>query len=117
MARRLCRAGAAGADLVGILLDEVEGRARRPGPRSRSERTGYRSGLLFAQQPLQARFVAVTQGSSGQQIFVDRDRGSRGPAAAVHLRAALTDAVRDRGNSTLGLAVARSRRAGLLPCR
>ena len=58
LARRLRRAGAARAYLMGILLDEVEGRVRRARPHGRGECAGDRPDLLSAQQPLQAELVA-----------------------------------------------------------
>src|SRR5262249_60471647 len=117
MAGCLCWTGFASADLMGVLLDEVEGRARRPGACSRSERTGYRSGVLFAQQSLQARLILVAQSPSRQQISVGRDRRGCDPATAIHLHATLPDTVRNRGDPALGLAVAGSRRGGLLSRR
>ena len=117
LARRLRRIGAAGTHFMGILLDEVEGRVRRTRPGGRRECARDRSDLLSAQQPLQAGLVPVSQSPSRQQVFGDGDRRGRDPAAPVHLHAAVSDSVRDRGDPALGLAVAASRWAGVLPRR
>ena len=105
------------ADLVGILLDEVEGRVRRARSGGRRECAGHRSNLLSAQQPLQAGLVPVAQGPSRQQVSGDGDWCGRGLAAPVHLCAAVPNSLRDRGDPALGMAVAVRRRLRVLPCR
>ena len=62
-------------------------------------------------------FVAVAQGASRQQISGDGDRRGRHPAAVVHLYAAVSGALRDRGDPAPGVAVAVRRRPRVLPCR
>ena len=82
VAGRLRRTRIAGADLVGILLDEVEGRVRRACPGGRRECARDRSNLLSAQQPLQAGLVAVAEGASRQQVSGDGDWRGRGPCSS-----------------------------------
>ena len=106
LARHLRRPGAAGPHLVGVLLDEVAQRLRRTCAGGRGECARHRPGLLPAQQPLQAGLVAVAQGASRQHVSAAGHRRGRDPAASVHLRAAAPGAVRHRGHSALGLAVA-----------
>ena len=92
--------------LMGVLLDEVEECVRRTRSRGRRERARDRPGLLSAQQPLQARFVTVSQGAPRQQVFGDGDWRGGDLAAPVHLHSAVPRALRDRGNSAVGLAMA-----------
>ena len=72
----------------------------------RGQRHHHRPGLLPAQQPLPAGLVAVARGPPRQPVPAARHRRGRGPAAALHLRAAAAASVRQRGHPAFGLAVA-----------
>jgi magnesium-transporting ATPase (P-type) len=55
--------------------------------------------------------------ASRQQVFGDGDWRDRDPSAVVHLHTAIPDPVRDRGDPTLGLAMALRRQSRVLPGR
>ena len=94
-----------------VLLDEVRGRIGRARAHGRCQRHHHRPGLLPAEQPLPARFVAVAQGAHRQQVPALRHRCGGDPAALVHLHDAVPGDVRQRDDPALGLAVAAGRRA------
>src|SRR5262249_42525673 len=101
----------------GVLRDEGPERLRRSRADSRRERPGHRPGVLPPQQPLQVRLVAVAASAPREPLSAAGNRGGRGPAAAVHLRAAAPGAVPHRSHAALALAAALHRGPALLPRR
>src|SRR5262249_41675206 len=81
------------------------------------QRPRHRAGLLPAQQPVQARRVAVAAGASRQPVPAAGHRRGRDSTAPVHLRAPLSGLVRDRGHAAPAVAAALRQRCAVLPRR
>ncbi len=103
--------------LVAFFWMKWTGGLGRAGADGRGQRDHRRAGLLPAQQPLPAGFVALDQGASRQPVPAARHRRGRRPAAPVHLRPAAATPVRQRSHPAPGLAMAPPRRPGVLPRR